>query len=129
MSDRLDIAVEGGELATSRLGAAAETGASPVLASFVASDGMLTSAPVTATINIKVASGQVLGNRLFYNNSKYDGNDGAIGASDDAAIAPDKVGYNGTGTATFASVSGSTRGITGIMVDLASGIGNHAGAK
>ena len=40
------------------------------------------------------------------------------GASDDAAIATDKIGFTGTGTATFASVSSFFRGITGVMVDL-----------
>ena len=43
---------------------------------------------------LRCPAGQVLGNRLFYNNSKYDGNNAAINsASDAAAIAPDKVGY------------------------------------
>ena len=96
-----------------------------VSATFVVGDGVLFSSPVTATINVSVASGQVLGNRLFYNNSKYDGNDGAISAADDAAIASDKIGFSGVGTANFANVSPATRGITGIMVDLASGIGSH----
>ena len=71
-------------------------------------------------------SGQVLGNRLFYNNSRYDDNNGAINANDDLSIAPDKTGYNGTGTATFASLSSFNKGITGIMVDLASGLGTHS---
>ncbi len=99
--------------------------ASPITAVFVASDGTVASRPVSATINISAASGQVLGNRLFYNNSKYDGNSAAINAADDAAIASDKVGFAGTGTATFANVSAAMRGITGIMVDLAAGIGTH----
>ncbi len=99
---------------------------SPITATFVANDGTLSSTPVTATINVNVASGQVLGNRLFYNNSKYDGNNGAVNASDDAAIASDKTGYTGTGTATFANVSSFNKGITGIMVDLQSGIGTHS---
>ncbi len=101
-------------------------GATPIVATFVANDGTLTSAPVTSTINISVGSGQVLGNRLFYNNSKYDGNNVAIGTADDAAIASDKTGYTGTGTATFANVSAFNKGITGIMVDLQNGIGNHS---
>ena len=101
-------------------------GTSPVLVTFTASDGSLSSTSVTATVNIKVASGQVLGNRLFYNNSKYDNNNTAIGASDDLAIASDKAGYNGAGLSSFSAVSGFSRGITGIMVDLASGIGTHS---
>ncbi len=64
-------------------------GATPILATYVASDGTHTSTPVTSTININVASGQVLGNRLFYNNSKFDGGAGsgnaAINAADDVA--------------------------------------------
>src|ERR1019366_3328591 len=93
-------------------------GTSPITATFVANDGTPASTPVTSTININVGSGQVLGNRLFYNNSKYDGNNGNIAPTDDAAIASDKTGYNGTGTATFANVSSFNKGITGIMVDL-----------
>ena len=101
-------------------------GALPITATFVVNDGTHVSNPVTSTININVGSGQVLGNRLFYNNSKYDGNNGGINSSDDAAIASDKIGYNGVGTATFANVSAFNKGITGIMVDLASGLGTHS---
>ncbi len=101
-------------------------GATPITATFVANDGTRSSNPVTATININVGSGEVLGNRLFYNNSKYDLNNGAIDANDDLAIASDKTGYAGTGTATFASISSFNKGITGIMVDLASGLGTHS---
>ena len=101
-------------------------GTSPVLVTFSSSDGTLNSSPVTATVNIKVASGQVLGNRLFYNNSKYDNNSTNIAASDDLAIASDKIGYT-TGTlSNFSAVSGSNKGITGVMVDLATGIGTHS---
>ncbi len=101
-------------------------GATPIVATFVANDGTHASNPVTSTINVNVGSGQVLGNRLFYNNSKYDGNNGNIAATDDAAIASDKTGYTGTGTATFANVSSFNKGITGIMVDLQSGLGTHS---
>ena len=101
-------------------------GTSPITVTFVASDGTVSSSPVTATVNIKVASGQVLGNRLFYNNSKYDNSNTAIGASDDLAIASDKVGFSGVGLSNFSAVSGFNKGITGIMVDLASGIGTHS---
>ena len=81
---------------------------------------------MTATVNISVASGQVLGNRLFYNNSKYDNNNTAIGASDDLAIASDKIGYTTGALSNFSAVSGFNKGITGVMVDLASGIGTHS---
>ncbi len=64
----------------------------------------------------------VVGRYLFYNQSKFDGNNPAIGAADDAAIATDKVAYLAdTGLATFANVSSYYRGINGVMVDLAGG--------
>ena len=101
-------------------------GVSSFTANVTASDGMLTSTAVTATINSTVLSGQVLGNRLFYNGSKFDNNHTAIEAASDAlAIAPDKIGFNASGTATFNNVSSFSKGITGVMVDLASGIGAH----
>jgi subtilisin-like proprotein convertase family protein len=64
----------------------------------------------------------VVGRRLFYNNSKYDGNDPAAGNSDDGAIASDKSALLPGGTATFANVSSYSRGINGVMIDLA---GSH----
>ena len=101
-------------------------GVSSFTASVTATDGVLTSAPVTATINSTVLTGEVLGNRLFYNGSKYDNNHTAIEpASDALAIASDKIGFSGSGTATFANVSSFSRGITGVMIDSQSGIGAH----
>ncbi len=101
-------------------------GVSSFTASVTATDGVLTSAPVTATINSTVLTGEVLGNRLFYNGSKYDNNHTAIEpASDALAIASDKIGFSGSGTATFANVSSFSSGITGVMIDLESGIGAH----
>ncbi len=102
-----------------------DPGVSSIAATVVASDGTLSSTPATSTININVASGQILGNRLFYNNSKFDGNNGAINSSDDSAIASDKVGFNGTGTATFNSITSFNKGITGVMVDIENGLGSH----
>jgi glucose/arabinose dehydrogenase len=61
----------------------------------------------------------VVGRRLFYNNSAYDGNSAAANGADDAAIATDKTAYlPGSGTSTFSAVSSYSRGINGIMVDL-----------
>ncbi len=103
-------------------------GVSSLTATVTATDGTLTSVPAVSTINVSVAAGQVLGNRLFYNGSKYDGNNTAINSVSDAlAIAPDKIGYVGSASSsTFANVSTFTKGITGVMVDLQSGIGAHA---
>jgi ELWxxDGT repeat protein len=59
------------------------------------------------------------GRYVFYNNSAFDGRRAAADAGDDAAIAPDKrpliPGFDAAG----ANVSGSTRGLNGVMVDVA----------
>jgi hypothetical protein len=64
----------------------------------------------------------ILERRLFYNNSKYDGNNPAVNSADDVALASDKSALLPGGTATFANVSSYSRGINGIMLDLA---GSH----
>jgi hypothetical protein len=65
------------------------------------------------------AAATVVSRLLFYNQSKYDGNDPSINASDDNAIASDKSAYlAGSGPATFSNISSYTRGINGIMVDI-----------
>ncbi|HEY4313325.1 MAG TPA: CARDB domain-containing protein [Pirellulales bacterium] len=57
----------------------------------------------------------VVGRDIFYNNSYYDGND----AADDAAIATDKQALLPGQTATFANYTSYSKGINGIMVDVA----------
>jgi len=72
----------------------------------------------TFTVSISV-----LGRMLFYNQSKFDGNNSAINAADDAAIATDKSAYlAGSGLANFSAVSSYSRGINGVMIDIA---GSH----
>ncbi|HEY2893925.1 MAG TPA: IPT/TIG domain-containing protein [Pirellulales bacterium] len=73
-----------------------------------------------------VAASSVVGRQLFYNQSgtasplRYDGNNLAINSADDGAIATDKVAYRpGDGAATFANISSYSKGINGIMVDIA----------
>jgi hypothetical protein len=61
----------------------------------------------------------VQGRWTFYNGSALDGSDPAPSAADDAAIAADKVALRPGAAATFANVTNSPRGITGVMVDLA----------
>jgi glucose/arabinose dehydrogenase len=71
----------------------------------------------------RISSTQVYARQLFYNQSKYDGNSAAINAADDAAIATDKTALlPGAGAATPANVSSYSKGINGIMIDIA---GNH----
>jgi hypothetical protein len=72
-----------------------------------------------------VAAAAVAGRQLFYNRSAFDGNNASINVSDDAAIAIDKTAYlPGAGLAGFQNVSSYSRGLNGIMIDLAGG-GDH----
>jgi hypothetical protein len=69
------------------------------------------------------APAQVVGRKLFYNQSKFDGNAPGINSRDDGAIAIDKSAYlPGSATSTFANVSSYVQGLNGIMVDIA---GSH----
>jgi hypothetical protein len=68
----------------------------------------------------------IAGRRLFYNNSKWDAHTGflngdpAANASDDNAIAPDKQALlPGGGKAAFKNYTSFSRGLNGIMVDVA----------
>jgi ELWxxDGT repeat protein len=61
----------------------------------------------------------VVGRHVFYNNSVYDGRDPAANAGDDAAVAPDKRALRAGGATSFANVSSYTRGINGLMIDVA----------
>lgn len=70
----------------------------------------------------------VLNRRLFYNQSRYDDNTPGISASDDGAIASDKVALLPGQTATFANVSSYTRGLNGILFDVAASVGSLTAA-
>ena len=66
------------------------------------------------------AAAAVVGRQVFYNQSSFDGFGTAINASDDNAIAPDKSAYlPGSGLATFDNITSYSRGINGIMIDVA----------
>jgi hypothetical protein len=64
-------------------------------------------------------SGTVVGRHVFYNNSRFDGINAQPNANDDAAIAPEKSALLPGGTATFANYTSFTKGINGIMIDVA----------
>jgi hypothetical protein len=59
-----------------------------------------------------------VGRYVFYNNSRFDGNNVAAGQADDAAIATDKTALLPGAKATFANYTSYSRGINGVMVDL-----------
>ena len=83
--------------------------------------------PYVATgraIRITRAAAEVVGEHLFYNNSAFDGGNPAANAADDAAVATDKspfilVGGPGQPLPTFDNLSAYSRGINGVMLDLA----------
>jgi len=86
------------------------------------------SAAVTDTAGNPVAPNpqwaSVVGRYAFYNNSTFDGNDPATNAQDDGAIAqnPDgspKAALRPGQPASFANYTSYTKGINGIMIDLA----------
>ena len=61
----------------------------------------------------------VVGRHIFYNNSSFDGNDPGAGTEDAAAMAPDKEPLLPGETARFANYTSYSRGINGLMVDVA----------
>ena len=62
----------------------------------------------------------VVGRHVFYNNSAFDGGSAAADARDDLAIAVDKQPLlPGSGPAAFANITGFSKGLNGVMVDLA----------
>ena len=62
----------------------------------------------------------VVGRYVFYNHSAYDGNDPSASAADDGAIASTQPLQPGSGPATSANYTSYSRGINGIMIDVAS---------
>lgn len=65
------------------------------------------------------ASATVVGRFVFYNNSRFDGNDPHANALDDQAIATDKQALLVGPAATFANYTSYSAGINGVMVDVA----------
>ena len=84
--------------------------------------GNLATTSTSTSFIVTASASSIVGRQLFYNDSpRWDvTNNNLPGFSDDNAIAPDKTAYlPGSGAATFANVSSYTRGINGVMVDLA----------
>jgi C1A family cysteine protease len=84
---------------------------------------------VTNLDDERVDDAEVVGRHIFYNNSYWDGNNPAANTDDDDAIAPDpdrasepalgKTALLPGQTATFQNYTSYSRGINGIMVDIA----------
>jgi len=76
--------------------------------------GLPGSVPACAT-----GSASVVGRHIFYNNSKFDGETAGADALDDGAVAVDKSPLLPGGAARFANYSSYSRGLNGVMVDIA----------
>lgn len=82
-----------------------------------ASDGLAsTEGPVWS---FTTSASSVLGRQVFYNNSAFDGNDPTPNASDDGAVATDKVALLPGQAATLNNYTSYSKGLNGIMVDIA----------
>jgi len=82
--------------------------------------GWVEAAPAAADAETTVtAPTGVVGRWTFYNGSAWDGMDAAPGAADDAAIATDKQALRPEQNARFVHYTSYSRGINGIMVDIA----------
>lgn len=77
---------------------------------------------------LAVSTAQVVDRYVFYNNSKWDGNDPGASPADDGAVAPDKVPLLPGGKASFANYTSYSRGLNGIIVDIA-GLGGELTAS
>ena len=71
------------------------------------------------TVYRDLVSVEVVDRQIFYNNSSFDGNSAAVNSADDAAIASDKSALLPGQSATFANYTSYSRGINGLMVDIA----------
>ena len=65
------------------------------------------------------ATAEVMGRQLLYNNSFFDDEDPAANEADDDALAIDKTALLPGQTATFANYSSYSRGINGVVIDIA----------
>jgi subtilisin-like proprotein convertase family protein len=66
-----------------------------------------------------VPASAVVAREVFYNNSLFDGRSSAADAADDGAVATDKQALLPGQTASAANVTNYSRGINGVMVDVA----------
>jgi Concanavalin A-like lectin/glucanases superfamily len=77
------------------------------------------SSPASNELNVTPPVPTVVGNFVFYNGSGYDGNNGSSNVPDYLAIATDKAALLPGQTATFENISNYSKGINGIIIDVA----------
>jgi ELWxxDGT repeat protein len=82
---------------------------------FQANDGVHGIEPWRTTSD----SVKVIGRRVFYNHSAYDGRDPAANLADLSAVAPDKTALLPNQLPSFDNVTSYARGINGVLIDFA----------
>ena len=70
-------------------------------------------------LSVTVPAPTIIANSIFYNGSTYDGQNGSSNLTDRAAIASDKQALLPGQTATFQNYTSYSKGINGIMIDVA----------
>jgi hypothetical protein len=75
--------------------------------------------PSSNVISISPPLPSIVGNYIFYNNSKFDGYNGSSNLTDDNAVATDKTALLPGQTASFANITSYSKGINGVMIDIA----------
>ncbi len=95
----------------------AASGMAPVSITGDLNGGGLVTNFTNGSVNIETPS--VANEYVFYNNSKFDGNNAASNTSDYNAIATNKSALLPGGTATFANYTNYSRGLNGILIDFA----------
>jgi hypothetical protein len=81
-------------------------------------DAAGTSAP-SAALSVTVPLPTIVGRSIFYNGSAFDGQNGTSNLTDINAIATDKQPLLRGGTATFQNYTSYSKGVTGIIIDIA----------
>jgi uncharacterized protein YkwD len=71
------------------------------------------------SLGVTAAVANVVARQLFYNNTPFDGLNPAANGPDDNAVAQGKTALLGGNTATFADVSSFSKGINGVLIDIA----------
>ncbi len=74
---------------------------------------------ITKTTTYAAPVAAIQGRQVFYNGSKFDKNSSAANSDDDAAIATDKEALLPGGVAAFKNYTSYSKGLNGVMVDIA----------
>jgi hypothetical protein len=75
--------------------------------------------PVSNELNVSIPVPTIVANSVFYNNSAYDGQNGTSNQTDTTAVAVDKQALMPGQTASFQNYTSYSKGINGIIIDVA----------